>query len=319
MTAEQGKVTSRRQALRLGGAVGGLAAAAPLLGTVSSSTAEAATSSSAGLPVKLIEQIIEVQGMVTDGVLQIEIDRDDISDVHKEGVPIKPAFEINGTVCFQALSDGSVMLNGDMAFKAEELNPAIDQMLKHDLVWQAMHQHLWGLQPMVWFMHFRGRGSARKLAEAVRAVLSVTSTPLPQAPPEHPTTPLDAKRLSKIIGQPATVGASGVVSIDVPRRDRIILGGVHISPELNVFTPVGFEPLGGSKAVVVPDFGMTASEIQKVTAVMRAQGWEQNCLYNQETAENPQLYFDHMFKVGNAYQLAQEVRRGLEQMNVVLH
>ena len=133
MTAEKARLTSRRQALRLGGAVGGLAAAAPLLGTVSSSAAEAATSSSAGLPVKLIEQIIEVQGMVTDGVLQIEIDRDDIPDVHKKGVRIKPAFEINGTACFQALSDGSVMLNGDMAFKAEELNPAIDQMLKHGL------------------------------------------------------------------------------------------------------------------------------------------------------------------------------------------
>lgn len=256
--------------------------------------------------------------MVTERVLQIEIDRDDIPDVHKEGMPIKPAFEINGTVCFQALSDGSVVLNGDMAFKAEELNPAIDQMLKHGLVWQAMH-HLWGLQPMVWFMHFRGRGSAPKLAEAVRAVVSVTSTPSPQAPPKHPATPLDAKRLSKIIGQPATVGPSGVVTIDVPRRDSIILGGVRISPELNVFTPVGFQPLGDSKAVVVPDFGMTASEIQKVAAVMRAQGREQDCLYNQETDEQPQLCFGHMFKVGDAYQLAQEVRRGLEQMNVVIH
>jgi uncharacterized protein DUF1259 len=130
MTAEKGRVTSRRQALRLGGAAGGLAAAAPLLGAVSSSAAEAATSSLAGLPVKLIEQIIEVQGMVTERVLQIEIDRDDIPDVHKEGVPIKPAFEINGTVCFQALSGGSVVLNGDMAFKAEELNPAMDHMFK---------------------------------------------------------------------------------------------------------------------------------------------------------------------------------------------
>jgi hypothetical protein len=35
--------------------------------------------------------------------------------------------------------------------------------------------------------------------------------------------------------------------------------------------------------------------------------------------EQPRLYFDHTFKVGDAYQLAQEVRRGLEQMNVVIH
>jgi hypothetical protein len=45
---------------------------------------------------------------------------------------------------------------------------------------------------------------------------------------------------------------------------------------------------------------------------MRRQGWFQGCLYNQETNEHPQLYFDHMLKVGNAYQLAHEIRRGLD-------
>lgn len=33
----------------------------------------------------------------------------------------------------------------------------------------------------------------------------------------------------------------------------------------------------------------------------------------------PQLYFSHQFKVGNAYTLAEEVRRGLEHLDVVIH
>ena len=32
--------------------------------------------------------------------------------------------------------------------------------------------------------------------------------------------------------------------------------------------------------------------------------------YNQETDEDPQLYFDHMLEVGDAYALAQEIRHG---------
>ena len=40
--------------------------------------------------------------------------------------------------------------------------------------------------------------------------------------------------------------------------------------------------------------------------------WSQGCLYNQETAEQPQLYSDHMVKVGDAYQLAAEIREGLD-------
>ena len=146
----------------------------------------------------------------------------------------------------------------------------------------------------------------------------MTSTPLPQAPPTNPTTPLDASRLSKIIGAPATVGSSGVVSFEVPRRNPIILGGVRISPFLNTYTSIDFEPLGADQAVVVPDFGQEAQEVDRCAATMRAQGWEINCLYNQETGEQPQLFFSHDFKVGNAYQLAREVRRGLEQLDVVL-
>jgi hypothetical protein len=137
----------------------------------------------------------------------------------------------------------------------------------------------------------------------------VTSTPLPQAPPQHLATPLDAERLSDIIGAPATVGASGVVAFELPQREPVILGGVWISPFLNVYTSVDFQPHGKDTAVVVPDFGMLAGQVDAVVKTMRSQGWELDCLYNQETGEQPQLYFSHNYKVGNAYRLAAEVRR----------
>ena len=74
--------------------------------------------------------------------------------------------------------------------------------------------------------------------------------------------------------------------------------------------------LGGDKAVAVPDFGLLASQVDPVARTMRSQGWESDCLYNQETGEKPQLYFSHQFKVGNAYELAKEIRRGLELTSV---
>jgi hypothetical protein len=315
---------TRRKVLRAGGIAGGLAAGAPLLVGATAGTSRAATRTAretwapAGtLPTAEIEKIMRAQGTVSNGVLNIEIDRDDIANVTKDGVPVKPGFEINGNFCFQA-APGGVIMNGDLAFKPGELDPAIDAMIAHGLTWQAEHQHLFGLTPMVWFMHMRGHGTARQVAEGCAAVLAATSVPLPQAPPKHPTTPLDVKRLERIIGSSATVGSDGVVSFQIPRRERITLGGVRISPYLNVYTPVDFEPLGGDRAAVVPDFGLTAGEVNRVARMMRGQGWELDCLYNQETDECPQLYFSHQWKVGNAYTLAAEVRRGLEQTNVVL-
>lgn len=46
---------------------------------------------------------------------------------------------------------------------------------------------------------------------------------------------------------------------------------------------------------------------------MRQHGWTVHCLYNQETAESPQLYFAHMMKTGNPISLAHEIRDGLDK------
>jgi hypothetical protein len=56
---------------------------------------------------------------------------------------------------------------------------------------------------------------------------------------------------------------------------------------------------------------MTSNETQAVMNTMRPRGWFVGCLYNQETDEYPQLFFSHQLKTGDAYQLAHEVRLGL--------
>jgi hypothetical protein len=64
---------------------------------------------------------------------------------------------------------------------------------------------------------------------------------------------------------------------------------------------------------VVPDFAMTAREVQPVMRVMRHFGWQIGCLYNQEIAEYPQLFFSHTFKVGGPIVLARQVRTALDK------
>jgi Domain of Unknown Function (DUF1259) len=149
---------------------------------------------------------------------------------------------------------------------------------------------------------------------AVHDVLRATATPLPQTMPANPTTPLDPNRLASLLHGDAQVGDEGVVTVTVDRSDTIVIDGIRVAPEANISTNIQFKPLSssGSTAAVGPDFSMKSSEAMPVISLMRRQGWFQGCLYNQETNEHPQLYFDHMLKVGDAYSLAQEVRRGLD-------
>ena len=301
---------SRRSLLERGGvAAGGLMAA----GLVDVGAAQAAAGAKAGrLPVAAIERIVDAKGSVSGGVLNVELEREDIGDVKgPRGVTFTPSFEINGNLFFQPLAGGDALLNGDLALKPDELQPFIDGLLRNGLAFQAFHQHFPDLDPPVWFMHFRGVGAPLELARAAHAAVRTTSTPLPQAPPAHPTTPLDPARLGKILHGDASVGSEGVVTVSVLRKGRFILGGVPARSETNLLTAIDFKPLGGSRADVVPDFALLADEIDPVMRVMRARGWFVGCLYNQETAEHPQLYFSHQLKSGDAYRLAHEIRLGL--------
>ncbi len=317
MNDDQQELT-RRRALAWGAT-----AAAGILGAshLSARSAQAAANDPGGSHFwDQIEDIIQAQGMYSNGVFSIEIDRDDINYVTLHGVPIKPSFEINGTLYFQKLGDDTVAMNSDIALKPDEIDPWIDQLLKHDIIFQAEHQHFYDFDPPTWFIHFRKVGNPVEIARGVKAALDVTSTPFPQTLPSNPKTPLPADKMGKILGASPSIGSDGVVNFDIPRKNPIWLGGVRINPYLNVATSISFEPLDdkGEKAAGAPDFGMITSEIQSVVGTMRHQGWDIGCLYNQETGENPQLFFSHQFKTGDPIDLAYEIRRGLDHMDVKL-
>ncbi len=276
---------------------------------------EEGATASGKLPVSTIEQIVGAQGSVSNGVLDISIARKDIGSVTGPlGVTFTPDFEIHGDLYFQPLGADRALLNGDMALLEHEVNPFISKLLSEGLIFQAYHQHLIGMDPQIWFVHFRGVDTPAALATKIRAALAVTATPFPQTQPQNPTSPLDAKRLASILHGDAQIGDNGVVTVTVARSHPVRLGGVLALPDTGISTTIEFKPLGGSTAAVVPDFSMTAEEVEPVVELMlNGLHWFQGCLYNQETDEHPQLYFDHMLKVGDAYALAQEIREGLNK------
>jgi hypothetical protein len=301
----------RREALRLGATLAGGLLLSPFAAArsslSSSATASGKSANNEQLPLKSIEEIVGAEGTVTNGVLDIPISRDDIGNVSgPHGVTFTGDFEIHGDLYFQPLEDERALLNGDMALLPHEVNHFIAKLIDEGLVFQAYHQ--------LWFVHFRGVGSPTLLATKARAALSVTGTSLPQSQPQNPTTPLDPDKLASILHGEAQVGGGGVVSVSVNRRHAVKLGSVVAQPDTGISTTVEFKPLGGSSAAVVPDFSLTADEVNPVVELMLNDlHWFQGCLYNQETDEHPQLYFDHMLKVGDAYSLAHEIRSGLDK------
>lgn len=314
-----GMPLSRRRALKLGT---GMAGSLMALSTFGSKFAMADSEGGAKSTVPsdsdkdTIQNILDATGQVSDGLFQVEIERKDITDVMLHGVPITPAFQINGTIYFQNLGGGKLIMNGDMAFKPEEIDPFIGALIENGITLQAEHQHMYDFEPIVWFMHYRAVGTAEMLARGLKAALDKTSTPFPQAPPSNPKTPLPAQQMGEIIGAKPQVGSDGVVTFNVPRKESILLGGVHVSPYLNIAAQIAFQPYGGGRnAAAIPDYALIASEVNNVVGYGRKHSWDIGCLYNQETDEHPQLYFSHQFKTGDALELSHEIRMALNMTN----
>ena len=253
---------------------------------------------------------------MTSGVLSIPISRDDIGPVRGPlGVTMDGSFEVDGALTFQPLGDNLAFFNADLPLKASETDRFIDAIDANGMVFQAFHMHYTEQSPQTWFIHWRGFGAPLTLARAAHNVLKSTATKLPQTMPKNPKSPLDDKRLGRILGGQAMIGSNGTVTVNVSRGGRIVIDGVHVSPEANISTGIEFKPLAhhGSHAAAGPDFAMVGHEVASVVKLMRSKGWYIGCLYNQETQESPQLYFSHMLKTGDAYQLAAEIRAGLDK------
>jgi hypothetical protein len=300
-------------------AAGALAAACLVGGPAVTQAAPRAAAAPAGgssLPVKAIEKIEQADGTFSSGVLTIDIERDNVTP-KLHGRTLRDGFEVQHELYFQSLGKHRATINGELALKTGQTQRVIDRIESEHLAFQAMHQHFIDAHPRVWFIHFRGTGHPKSLARRVHRVVEATGVKLPQSSPKHPKTHLPVKRLAKILGGTAEKAGHGIVDIEVDRKNTEKLGGHAIKPDLGVATSIGFLPWHhGRKALVVPDFGMTAKEIAPVTKVMRSHGWTDECLYNQETDEHPQLYFSHMVKKGKPVALAHQIRKGLNQMNV---
>jgi hypothetical protein len=268
------------------------------------------------LPVLDIQRILRSSGHVSGPVLHIEQLRRDLNNVvGPANIPFRPAFGVHNDFYFQALPNGRAILNGELALRAGEINAVIDRILTTGLVFQALHQHFFDLEPQIWQVHLRGTGSPYAIARALEYVVRATGTPLPQVAPPNPSSPLDARRLGRLLGGEARIHEDGVVSVSILRREQVSLDGVPIDPRLGIAHEVLFEPLPNGRTAVAPAFALLAAEVGQVNRLMRREGFDIHALANHETAETPQLYFSHLLAVGNPYYFAFVIRRILQQTN----
>ena len=125
-----------------------------------------------GLDVEAVAAIVGHPGTGSGSVFKITIGRPDI-DLREHGARIGSRMGLNTWAAFTG-SDRQAMVAGDVAMLASEVTPVLQALRSHGIFVVALHHHMVGTDPAVYFVHYWGRGPAEDLARAVRAAVDVT-------------------------------------------------------------------------------------------------------------------------------------------------
>jgi hypothetical protein len=116
-----------------------------------------------------IDRILGSKGKNNGGVFQVGIPRADT--IREGGMPVPPSMGLANSINFQPTGGGKAAITGDFVLTAREVNPVLKALRQHGIEVTAIHNHMLGEEPRLFFLHFWANDDARRLAEGLRAAL----------------------------------------------------------------------------------------------------------------------------------------------------
>jgi uncharacterized protein DUF1259 len=130
----------------------------------------ASGNSGGALDTARLAQIVGTAGEQTGDVYKITIGRDDLK-LTEMGAPINARMGLNTWAAFVGTNENAAIA-GDVAMLAPELTSVLKALRQNGLDVVAIHHHMTGTQPTIFFLHYWGTGPAEKLATGFKAALA---------------------------------------------------------------------------------------------------------------------------------------------------
>ena len=253
-----------------------------------------------------IDQALGRTGQMQGDVYRVSLPRTDL-DVTVDGVKLKAGFALGSWAAFKPAGADSVA-HGDLVLLQSEVDPVISKLFEGGLEITALHNHILDESPRVMYLHFWGRGDAARLAAALHAALALTATPAAAAPAAaSDDTGLGADIIQRGLGKTGTV-RGGVLSISIPRPEKITMMGVEMPPAMGMATALNFQAAGAGNVAATGDFVMTADEVNPIAKALRQHAIGVRALHNHMIHGSPELYFMHFWVVGPPDRVAAGLR-----------
>jgi hypothetical protein len=175
----------------------------------------------------------------------------------------------------------------------------------------ALHNHLIDESPAVKYMHIEAVGEAQQLAQEMKSVLELSGTPMASPSASAQTSTPDWSKVEAILGRKGNRNGN-VLSVGIPRSERILEQGMEIPPFMGTATGINIQMIG-DKAATTGDFVLLADEVNPVIKVLNDNGIAVTALHNHMLREQPRLFMLHFWGHNAPEKLAEGLKAALEK------
>ena len=116
-----------------------------------------------------IHRTLGYAGRMNGGVYQVSVPRREKITMDGEVVP--PSMGVATAINFQPTGRGWAAITGDFVMLSGEVNRIIPILRANQIDVTALHSHMLGEEPRLYFMHFWAHSDANKLAAALRSAI----------------------------------------------------------------------------------------------------------------------------------------------------
>nr|WP_242920649.1 DUF1259 domain-containing protein [Pontibacter liquoris] len=118
-----------------------------------------------------LDALVKEHGTVNGPTYKYTVGRDNLK-VMAMGADMTTAMGLNSWASL-AGSQEKAHIAGDIAMLEHEVNPVINTLRENNLEVVAVHNHMLGDEPRIFFLHYYGQGPATQLAQGFRAALDI--------------------------------------------------------------------------------------------------------------------------------------------------
>lgn len=258
------------------------------------------------------ESALGRKGAAQGDMLKVTFPRLDLK-VTVGDVPVEPGLALTSWIGFKG-TDKEAMMMGDLVLLEKEVAPVMEQLVAKGIDVTALHNHILNESPTVMYLHFSGHGDAKKLAEAMRAALSVTGTPMEvQQPATAQTTAVDWTKVETVFGKTGQKKGN-LLQMSFQRKEKIIEHGMDVPSYMGMATGINIQAVG-SKAATTGDFVLLGDEVNPVVQALTSHNIAVTAIHSHMLHESPRLFFLHFWGYDEPEKLARGLKAALDKTN----